>query len=117
MSRCAALRKSFRVTYLTFTSDSVALWPHRCRKGREVADEPVDIGLVVLDRHQPLLDLAPRRQEDAAIVLKEPMRVAVGIPDGEEVTEVAHRPGRKHHAPLGAYRHDPRVQVVLRDLA
>ena len=57
----------------------------------EVGDEPVDVGVGVLHRDQPLLDLAPRRQEHAAVVLDQPVRVAVAVVELEEVAEVADR--------------------------
>ena len=52
-----------------------------CSRSCDVGDEPVDVLVGVLDRHQPLLDLAPRRQEDAAVVLHQPVRLAVPAVD------------------------------------
>src|SRR3954468_15844189 len=63
---------------------------HRSGQASEVRDEPVDIGVGVLHRDQPLLDLAPRRQEDAAVVLDQPVRVAELGVDLEKAAVVAH---------------------------
>ena len=62
---------------------------------------------VVLHGEQPLLDLAPRRQEDAAVVLHQPVQVAEPVVDVEEVA-VGCAPGRsrKRDAALGADRDD-----------
>src|SRR5690349_11610935 len=68
----------------------------------EVRDQAVDIRLIVLHRDQPLLDLAPRRQENSAVVLVEPVRVAVPVVHAEEAAVVGHRVGGEHHAALGA---------------
>src|SRR5690242_6804963 len=68
----------------------------------EVRDQAVYIRLIVLHRDQPLLDLAPRRQENPAVVLVEPVRVAVPVVHAEEAAVVGHRVGGEHHAALGA---------------
>src|SRR5260370_12330470 len=68
----------------------------------EVLDQAVDVGFVVLDRDQPLLDLAPRREEDAAVVLIEPVRVAVPGRHAQETAVAGDRFGGEHHAALGA---------------
>src|SRR6516164_10558927 len=54
----------------------------------EVPHQPVDVRLVVLDGDQPLLDLAPGRQEDPAVVLEQPVRVAERVIGGEEAAVV-----------------------------
>ena len=71
-----------------------------------VGDEPVDVGLVVLHGEQPLLHLAPWRQEDAAVVLHQPVQMAQPLVDVEEVAEVAHRPVEEADAALGPGGHD-----------
>src|SRR5690242_11886414 len=68
----------------------------------EVCGQAVDIRLIVLHRDQPLLDLAPRRQENSAVVLVEPVRVAVPVVHAEEAAVVGDRVGGEHHAALGA---------------
>src|SRR6185437_10931858 len=68
----------------------------------EVCDQAVDIRLIVLHRDQPLLDLAPRRQENSAVVLVEPVRMAVPVVHAEEAAVVGDRVGGEHHAALGA---------------
>src|SRR5690348_14168148 len=68
----------------------------------EVGGQAVDIRLIVLHRDQPLLDLAPRRQENSAVVLVEPVRVAVPVVHAEEAAVVGDRVGGEHHAALGA---------------
>src|SRR5947209_3725490 len=45
----------------------------------EVCDQAVDIRLIVLHRDQPLLDLAPGREENPAVGLVETVRVAVAV--------------------------------------
>ena len=60
-----------------------------CGEGAEVGDEAVDVRFVVLHGDQPLLDLAPGRQEHPAVVLEQPVRVAEGVVDGEEAAVVA----------------------------
>ena len=82
----------------------------------EVGDQQVDVGLVVLDRDEPLLDLAPRRQEHAAVVLEEPVRVAVAVIDTEEAAVVADRLGGEHHAALGPDRDHVGLQPGPGDL-
>src|SRR5579884_3330530 len=76
----------------------------RGREAGEVADEPVDVGLVVLDGQQPLLHLPPRRQEHPAVVLDEPVQLVQPVVDAEEVTVFAHRLVPEGDAPLGAHR-------------
>src|SRR6185437_15929470 len=68
----------------------------------EVRDQAVDIRLIVLHRDQPLLDLAPRRQENPAVVLVEPVRVAVPVVHAEEAAVVRDLLGGKYDAALGA---------------
>src|SRR4051794_15417316 len=46
---------------------------HSRGEAREVGHDPVGVGRGVLDGEQPLLDLAPRRQEPPAVVLHEPV--------------------------------------------
>ena len=91
------------------------------RQGRrergEVLHQAVDVRLVVLDRDQPLLALPPRRQEHPAVVLVQPVRVAVRVVDAEEVAEVPDRVGREHHAALGADGDHVRGQAVADDLS
>ena len=79
-------------------------------------NKPVNIGCVVLHRDQPLLALAPRREEDAAVVLIEPVRVTIGIVDAQEVTEIADRLRGEYHSALGARGHDVRAEPVSRYL-
>src|ERR1039458_8954537 len=92
------------------------LRPNRSREGREILDKTVYVVRIVLNRDQPLLGFAPRRQEDAAVVLEQPVGVAVGVVDFKEVAEVADRLGGEDHAALGADRHDPRLKPVSADL-
>ena len=66
---------------------------HEVGEPLDVAHEPVDVGLVVLDGEQPLLHLAPWRQEDAAVVLNQPVQVAEPLVDVQEVPVVASRAG------------------------
>src|SRR5689334_15106257 len=66
----------------------------------EVAREAVDVGIVVLDGQQPLLHLSPRRKEDAAVVLHEPVCLAEAPVDKEEVAIFAHPPGPERDATL-----------------
>src|SRR5712671_1550624 len=68
----------------------------------EVLDQAVDIRLIVLHRNQPLLDLAPRRQENPAVVLVEPVRVAVPVVHAEEAAVVGDLVRCKYDAALGA---------------
>jgi hypothetical protein len=71
----------------------------------------------VLDRHQPLLDLAPRRQEDPAVVLHEPVGVPVAAVERPEVPEVPDPGGQERHASLRAGRHDvPLLAVPVDDV-
>ena len=91
---------------LTSRSASVATFRH----------EPVDVLVGVLDGHQPLLDLAPWRQEDAAVVLHQPVRVAQrsSTVRKSRKSRIGSRPERD--APLGARCHDvPREPVLLDD--
>src|SRR5260370_27728620 len=64
----------------------------------EVIGKAGDVGLVVLDRDQPLLHLPPGRQEDPSVVLEQPVRLAAGVVDAEEPAEIADRLGGEHHA-------------------
>src|SRR6478609_3202562 len=75
---------------------------HRLSKPGEVRGEPVDIGLVVLNGQQPLLHLAPRRQEHTAIVLHQPMQVAQSIVDLKEIAEIVNRLAVERHTALGS---------------
>src|SRR5580692_3911099 len=68
----------------------------------EVLHEAVDVGLVVLDRDQPLLDLAPGREEDPAVVLIEPVRVAVPVVNAEETAVAGDGFGAEYDAAFGA---------------
>src|ERR1700733_7762767 len=68
----------------------------------EVRYEAVDVGFVVLDRDQPLLDLAPWREENAAVVLIEPVRVAVPVVHAQEAAVAGDGLGREHYAAFGA---------------
>src|SRR5579875_1913274 len=81
----------------------------------EVRDEPVDVGVAVLDREQPLLDLPPWRQEHATVVLDEPVRLAEPVVDLEEVPVLANRVGAERDAALRADAHDVPVEAVLGD--
>src|ERR1035441_6640522 len=76
------------------------LRPDRGGKGGKIRHELVNIVRIVLNRDQPLLDLAPWRQEDAAVVLEQPVGMAVRIVEAEEAAEVADRLGREDHAAL-----------------
>src|SRR5438034_2301526 len=76
----------------------------RLGEGDEVGQEAVDVVVAVLDRDQPLLRLAPGRQEHAAVVLEQPVAVAPAAVDGQEVAVVAHRRGGEGDAALGADR-------------
>ena len=89
----------------------------RSARWAKFADEPVDVLVGVLHRHQPLLDLAPRRQEGAAVVLHQPVGVAVAAVEGEEVTEVVHLVGQERDAALRSGRDHPPRQPVLVDHA
>src|SRR5580693_8394534 len=75
---------------------------YRLGEDAEVVDQAVHVGLVVLDRDQPLLDLAPGREEDAAVVLIKPVRVAVPVVNAQETAVAGDRFGGEHHAALGA---------------
>src|SRR5882724_1367265 len=70
----------------------------------EVRDQAVDIRFIVLHRDQPLLDLAPRRQENPAVVLVEPVGMAVPVVHAEEAAVVRDRIGGEDDAALGARR-------------
>src|SRR5947208_1565968 len=83
-----------------------------CEVG-EVCDEPVDIRLIVLHRDQPLLDLAPRRQENPAVVLVEPVRVAVPVVHAEEAAVVGHCVRCEYHTALGARGDHVRDEAVF----
>src|SRR5271169_3973346 len=81
----------------------------------EVLDEAVDVRLVVLHRDEPLLDLAPGRQEDPAVVLVEPVRVTVPVVHAEEAAVVLYGLGGEYHAALGARGDHVRGQPVVLD--
>src|ERR1700760_4941816 len=81
----------------------------------EVRDQAVDIRLIVLYGYQPLLDLAPRRQEDPAVVLVEPVGVAVPVVHAEEAAVVRDRIGGEDDTALGARGDHVRDQAVLVD--
>src|SRR5215813_1535710 len=81
----------------------------------EVLDKAVDIRLSVLYRDQPLLDLAPRRQENPAVVLVEPVRVAVPVVHAEEAAVAGDRVRREHDAALGARGDHVRHETVVVD--
>src|ERR1700753_406698 len=68
----------------------------------EVRDQAVDIRLIVLYGDQPLLDLAPRRQENPAVVLVEPVGVAVPVVHAEEAAVAGDRIGGEDDTALGA---------------
>jgi hypothetical protein len=53
-------------------------------KAAKLAQEAVDVVLTVLGGDQPLLGLAPRGQEHAAVVLEQPVAVAPAAVDGGE---------------------------------
>src|SRR6478609_5813256 len=78
---------------------------HRRSQPGEVRGEPVDVVAVVLDGKEPLLHLAPRGEEHAAIVLHQPVQLTVSGIDLQEVAELAHRAAPEGDAPLGPYRH------------
>src|ERR1035441_7704373 len=61
------------------------LRPDRGGKGGKIRHELVNIVRIVLNRDQPLLDLAPWRQEDAAVVLEQPVGIDVRIVDAEKL--------------------------------
>src|SRR6185437_2016337 len=81
----------------------------------EVCDQAVDIRLIVLHRDQPLLDLAPRRQENPAVVLVEPVRVAVPVIHAEEAAVVRDPAVDEHDAALGAGGDHVRGEAVVFD--
>src|SRR6478609_4983465 len=81
----------------------------------EVLDQAVDIRLIVLHRDQPLLDLAPRRQENPAVVLEEPVRVAVPVVHAEEAAVAGHGVRREHDAALGARSDHVRDETIFVD--
>src|SRR5712671_3621126 len=81
----------------------------------EVLDQAVDIRLIVLHRNQPLLDLAPRRQENAAVVLVEPVRVAVPVVHAQEAAVVRDLAGGEDDAALGARGDYVRGEAVRLD--
>src|SRR5579875_1289530 len=101
-------RRSWIAPPVTGSADLVA-------EPGEVRDEPVDVGVAVLNREQPLLDLAPRRQEHATVVLDEPVRLAEPVVDLEEVAVLAHRLGPESDATLRADAHDVPVEAVVGD--
>src|SRR5579871_4635205 len=86
-----------------------------CGEGAEVADEPVDVRFVVLYGDQPLLDLAPGRQEHPAVVLEQPVSVTERAVDGEELAVVPDDFRAEDDAALGAGGHHPTVQAELLD--
>ena len=96
------------------TAPVIVALPRSSRSGQDVAvgDEAVDVLVGVLHRHQPLLDLAPGRQERAAVVLHQPVGVAVAPVEPEEVAEVADRVREERDAALGAGGHHPPGQPV-----
>src|SRR5690348_12221033 len=79
----------------------------------EVLDQAVYIRFVMLHRDQPLLDLAPRRQENPAVVLVEPVRVAVPVVHAEEAAIAGHGVRREHDAALGARGDHVRDETVF----
>ena len=81
----------------------------------EVLDEAVDVRLIVLHRDEPLLDLAPGRQEDPAVVLVEPVRMAVPVVHAEEAAVVRHGLGGEHDAALGTRGDHVGGQAVVVD--
>src|SRR4051794_4092443 len=81
----------------------------------EVRDQAVDIRLIVLHGDQPLLDLAPRRQENPAVVLVEPVSVAVPVVHAEEAAVVGDRLAGEDHAALGARGDHVRGEPVRLD--
>ena len=87
----------------------------RLDQGRPLAREPVDVVAIVLHGQEPLLNLPPWREEHTAIVLHQPVQLAVSGVDLQEVTELAHRVTPKRHAPLGPDRHDVPVVAVAGD--
>src|SRR6266536_1310429 len=105
------------VTALTRPDGSSGSSPQGLGKIAKIPYKHVDVRLVMLHRDQPLLDLPPGRQEDAAVVLEEPVRMAVGVLDAEEAAEVAHGLGGKDDAALRADRDDLGVEPGTADLA
>jgi len=91
------------------------LVPYGPSETLEVADEAVDVGAVVLDRDEPLLGLAPGREEDATVVLDQPMGVVVPVVDLEEVAVVMYRLNREGDATLRPDRDDVSRQPCLDD--
>jgi hypothetical protein len=81
----------------------------------EVLDQAVNVRLIVLHRDQPLLDLAPGRQENPAVVLEKPVRVAVPVVHAEEAAIVRYRLVGEDHAALGARGDHVRGQSVVVD--
>src|SRR5205823_4925195 len=81
----------------------------------EVLDQAVDIRFVMLHRDQPLLDLAPWRQENPAVVLVEPVRVAVPVVHAEEAAVVGDLVGCEYDATLGARGDHVRDEAVFVD--
>src|SRR2546430_10445393 len=79
----------------------------------EVLDQAVDVRLVVLHRDEPLLDLAPRRQENPAVVLVEPVRMAVPVVHAEEAAVVGYFVVCEYDAALGAGGDPVRDEAVF----
>src|ERR1035441_1397763 len=117
---CAELRRS-RIHVISLPAGLPAdapagLLADRSSEIGEIGDEPIDIRVIMLHGDQPLLGLAPRRQEYPAVVLQQPVRVTVGVVDVQEAAEIADRLGGEDHAALGPDRDNMRLQPVAADL-
>ena len=81
-----------------------------------VGHEPVDVLVGVLHRDQPLLDLAPGRQEGAPVVLDQPVRVAVAAVEGRgsrgSCGSARGRNDRQPLAPAVTTRHGSRCRSM-----
>src|SRR5215510_4464990 len=85
---------------------------HSLHETVDISIKSCDVALVVLNRDQPLLGLTPGRQEHSAVVLEQPVRVAVLVVDSEEVAKVLYRLSAEDDAALGPDRHDARGETV-----
>ena len=81
-------------------------------KRSRLATATVDVVSAVLDRQRPLLHLPPRRQEHAAVVLVQPVGVAVAGVVAAEVAVVADAHRREHDGALGPVGADVAGQAV-----
>ena len=84
----------------------------RAAKRSRLAAATVDVVSGVLDRQRPLLHLPPRREEHAAVVLVQPVGVAVAGVVAAEVAVVADAHRREDDRALGAVGADVAGQAV-----